>query len=542
MARRPGRRPRAPSDRRWRCRPARRRTRSRSIAASTLPAVTHEMPCSLERPPKTTATRGLRRRWGARSRRSSSPTLSAYAGRRQPTAPDHRELPWPGHRRGHRRSSRARARRAAQHADHDGARPTSRAATVEYGRYGNPTWTALEEARRRAGGRPVPHVLLRAGSGRRRCSTWSAPAARWSRPAARLQRHDHAAGRPRVARAACGPSSSTSPTPTRSWPRAPTPPWCGWSRRPTRPRGGRHRHHHRGRARGRCLRRGRQHLRHSPAADARSRTTSTWSCTRRPSTSPGTATCCSGAICTRDDELWTVLKGRRDLARRVPGTLEAWLALRGLRTLHLRVERAQANAQELVRRLGEHPAVERGPLPGLRRHRHHRARPGRDGRRPAHPQDAAVGARHLARRGASRPSSAAGAGRPSRRPSPRGSCGCRSASRTSRTCGTTCAARSTAASADGPRLTPAASGGRHGNLPVPTVRVPMTLRRSAPASVRLGLGVARDEGVHHLQRRDPPVDDGVDVLGDGGVDTGTAGQGEQRLAGLGALGDLAVEA
>ncbi len=34
--------------------------RSRSMAASTLPAVTQEMPCSLDRPPKTTATRGLR--------------------------------------------------------------------------------------------------------------------------------------------------------------------------------------------------------------------------------------------------------------------------------------------------------------------------------------------------------------------------------------------------------------------------------------------------------------------------------------------------
>ena len=32
---------------------------SRSMACSTLPAVTQEMACSLERPPKTTATRGF---------------------------------------------------------------------------------------------------------------------------------------------------------------------------------------------------------------------------------------------------------------------------------------------------------------------------------------------------------------------------------------------------------------------------------------------------------------------------------------------------
>ena len=60
-----------------------------------------------------------------------------------------------------------------------------------------------------------------------------------------------------------------------------------------------------------------------------------------------------------------VLKGRRDLIGAVPGTLEAWLVLRGLRTLHLRVERAQANAQELVRRLGEHPAVGEVRYPGF---------------------------------------------------------------------------------------------------------------------------------------------------------------------------------
>jgi cystathionine gamma-synthase len=72
-----------------------------------------------------------------------------------------------------------------------------------------------------------------------------------------------------------------------------------------------------------------------------------------------------GAVLTNDDELYGVLKNRRDLIGAVPGTLEAWLALRGLRTLHLRVERAQANAQELVRRLGAHPAVGEVRYPGF---------------------------------------------------------------------------------------------------------------------------------------------------------------------------------
>jgi len=72
-----------------------------------------------------------------------------------------------------------------------------------------------------------------------------------------------------------------------------------------------------------------------------------------------------GAIVTRDDALYDVMKGRRDLLGAIPGTLEAWLALRGLRTLHLRVERAQANARELVRRLAAHPAVTEVRYPGF---------------------------------------------------------------------------------------------------------------------------------------------------------------------------------
>jgi len=72
-----------------------------------------------------------------------------------------------------------------------------------------------------------------------------------------------------------------------------------------------------------------------------------------------------GAIVTGDDELYAVLKGRRDLVGAVPGPFEAWLALRGLRTLHLRVERAQANATELARRLAEHPAVGEVRYPGF---------------------------------------------------------------------------------------------------------------------------------------------------------------------------------
>jgi len=72
-----------------------------------------------------------------------------------------------------------------------------------------------------------------------------------------------------------------------------------------------------------------------------------------------------GAIVTRDDELHDVLKGRRDLLGAIPGPFEAWLALRGLRTLALRVERAQENAVELAARLASHPAVLEVRYPGF---------------------------------------------------------------------------------------------------------------------------------------------------------------------------------
>lgn len=72
-----------------------------------------------------------------------------------------------------------------------------------------------------------------------------------------------------------------------------------------------------------------------------------------------------GALLTRSDELYGVLKGRRDLIGAIPGPFETWLALRGLRTLPLRVERSQANAAELADRLRAHPAVTAVRYPGF---------------------------------------------------------------------------------------------------------------------------------------------------------------------------------
>jgi cystathionine gamma-synthase len=72
-----------------------------------------------------------------------------------------------------------------------------------------------------------------------------------------------------------------------------------------------------------------------------------------------------GLVVTRDDEIFRALDERRRTVGALPGTLEAWLALRGLRTMALRVERATSTARELARRLAEHPAVDRVRYPGF---------------------------------------------------------------------------------------------------------------------------------------------------------------------------------
>ncbi|MGI8761137.1 MAG: trans-sulfuration enzyme family protein [Jatrophihabitantaceae bacterium] len=72
-----------------------------------------------------------------------------------------------------------------------------------------------------------------------------------------------------------------------------------------------------------------------------------------------------GVLVTRSAERAERLRARRALTGAVPGSLECYLALRGIRTLALRMERAQANALVLAERLSTHPAVSRVRFPGL---------------------------------------------------------------------------------------------------------------------------------------------------------------------------------
>ncbi len=72
-----------------------------------------------------------------------------------------------------------------------------------------------------------------------------------------------------------------------------------------------------------------------------------------------------GATVTDDAALHARLVAHRTTHGAIAGPFEVWLALRGLRTLALRVERAGANAAELARRLASHAHVVEVRYPGL---------------------------------------------------------------------------------------------------------------------------------------------------------------------------------
>jgi cystathionine gamma-synthase len=78
-----------------------------------------------------------------------------------------------------------------------------------------------------------------------------------------------------------------------------------------------------------------------------------------------------GSLSMNDTALFSRLTLERKQSGAIPGAMEAWLALRGLRTLDVRLERAQKNALELATRLSKHSAVEAVRYPGLPNDPHH---------------------------------------------------------------------------------------------------------------------------------------------------------------------------
>lgn len=72
-----------------------------------------------------------------------------------------------------------------------------------------------------------------------------------------------------------------------------------------------------------------------------------------------------GAVTSQSEEHATAIAAFRHDNGAIPGALESFLALRGLRTMAVRLDRAQANALELAKRLSAHQKVSKVNYPGL---------------------------------------------------------------------------------------------------------------------------------------------------------------------------------
>ncbi|WP_086840282.1 cystathionine gamma-synthase [Amycolatopsis kentuckyensis] len=85
----------------------------------------------------------------------------------------------------------------------------------------------------------------------------------------------------------------------------------------------------------------------------------------------GHADVVGGAIVTNEDELREQFFYLRNAAGAVPGPFDAWLTLRGIKTLALRMERHSDNAEKIVQALIRHPKVAKVYYPGLPEHPGH---------------------------------------------------------------------------------------------------------------------------------------------------------------------------
>ena len=272
--------------------------------------------------------------------------------------------PEAGHDRRHGRPPAARARRAAEHA-------VTLASTYvaggdrEYGRYANPTWTAFEDALGALeGGRAWRSP---AGSPRsRRCSTWSGRAPRVVAP-----RHSYngtvmqladleARGRlnaqlvdvtdPEALVAACEDAALV-------WLESPTNPALEVIDLPPVIEAAHD---------GRRLRRRRQHLRHSRCSSGRSTSDADLVVHSATKFIAGHSDVLMGAVVTRYDELYDVLKNRRDLIGAIPGPLRGMAG--AARSAHPRsAARPRPGQRAGARRVGsaDHPAVSEVRYPGF---------------------------------------------------------------------------------------------------------------------------------------------------------------------------------
>ncbi len=78
-----------------------------------------------------------------------------------------------------------------------------------------------------------------------------------------------------------------------------------------------------------------------------------------------------GAIVTNDEKIYEELKFLQNAIGAVPGPFDSWLVLRGIKTLHVRMEQHEENAKKVAEFLEKHPKVEKVIYPGLKSHPQH---------------------------------------------------------------------------------------------------------------------------------------------------------------------------
>lgn len=78
-----------------------------------------------------------------------------------------------------------------------------------------------------------------------------------------------------------------------------------------------------------------------------------------------------GAICTSHPDIIENMRFQVKTTGAVPGPMDCFLTLRGIKTLSVRMERACTNAQAIVEYLADHPDVGTVNYPGLQSHPHH---------------------------------------------------------------------------------------------------------------------------------------------------------------------------
>ncbi len=76
-------------------------------------------------------------------------------------------------------------------------------------------------------------------------------------------------------------------------------------------------------------------------------------------------------VAREDDDQWQAVRFQRTFGGAVLGPMEAWLLLRGMRTMHLRVQRSSESAMIIARELEGHGRISRVLYPGLESHPGH---------------------------------------------------------------------------------------------------------------------------------------------------------------------------